>query len=253
MVLLHSGQLTFMAFEFHALVVEDDHDIAQLVALQMNAIRGSSHHVDHLYQATTYLQNEHVDIVILDLSLPDGDGLDFCRQFRLTNPTTPILMLTARCDEIDRVLGLELGADDYLSKPFGLAELKARIKALLRRSNAQNNIVQTPVLIELKGLTIDIPKHQVILRNEELSLTSTEFDLLKLFALHPNRVFSRLELLEKIWGTSHDGYEHTVNSHLNRLRKKIEVSPHDPQILETIWGVGYKLNPDKITLTTHDK
>lgn len=227
--------------DFHALIVEDDLDIAQLVALQIDNLQGGSHHVTRLSQANTYLQNQPVDLIILDLSLPDGDGLDFCKQFRQENETTPILMLTARSDEIDRVLGLELGADDYLSKPFGIAELKARIKALIRRSIRHTNAMPSKS-IDIGLLKINPKNHQAWLGETLLNLTAKEFDLLIWFASHPNQVFSRMDLLENIWGISHDGYEHTVNSHLNRLRKKVEINPAAPEILETIWGVGYKLN-----------
>ncbi|MDA3806579.1 MAG: response regulator transcription factor [Thiomicrorhabdus sp.] len=235
-----------MSEKFHALIIEDDPDIARLVAIQIESLRGSSHHVSYLDKAQRYCQSNSVAILILDLSLPDGDGLDFCRKFRQTNTTTPILMLTARSDEIDRVLGLELGADDYLSKPFGLAELKARIKALLRRSQIQKHPVMNNELIQVGGLTIDSTKHQSHLHNICLTLTSKEFELLKHFATYPNQVFSRMDLLEKVWGIDHDGYEHTVNSHLNRLRKKLETNPANPKILETVWGVGYKLNSEQL-------
>ncbi len=235
-----------MSEKFHALIIEDDPDIARLVAIQVESLQGSSHHVSYLDKAQRYCQSNSVAILILDLSLPDGDGLDFCRKFRQTNTTTPILMLTARSDEIDRVLGLELGADDYLSKPFGLAELKARIKALLRRSQVQKHPTKNSELIQVGGLTINSIKHQSHLHNISLTLTSKEFELLKLFATYPNQVFSRMDLLEKVWGIDHDGYEHTVNSHLNRLRKKLENDPANPKILETVWGVGYKLNSEQL-------
>ncbi|WP_019557292.1 response regulator transcription factor [Thiomicrorhabdus arctica] len=235
-----------MPEKFHALIIEDDPDIARLVAIQIDSLQGSSHHVGYLDKAQRYCQLNSVSILILDLSLPDGDGLDFCRMFRQTNTTTPILMLTARSDEIDRVLGLELGADDYLGKPFGLAELKARIKALLRRSQIQKHPTKKNELIQVEGLTINSIKHQAHLHTINLTLTSKEFELLKLFATYPNQVFSRMDLLEKVWGIDHDGYEHTVNSHLNRLRKKLETDPAHPKILETVWGVGYKLNSEQL-------
>jgi len=237
---------------FHTLIIEDDQDIAELVALQIHPLNGTSSHVDRLHKAYQYIQNNTVDLIILDLSLPDGDGLDFCRQFRMENAITPILMLTARSDEIDRVLGLELGADDYLSKPFGLAELKARIKALLRRYQVNTSLPNSTKTIEIGSLIINLSQHQTFLHQQELNLTAKEFDLLKLFASHPGQVFSRMDLLEEVWGLHHDGYEHTVNSHLNRLRKKLEADPSNPKILETVWGVGYRLNSDSLETREHD-
>lgn len=234
-----------MSPDFHALIVEDDPDIARLVALQVDSLQGSHHHVFQLGEAQVYCEQHPIHLLILDLSLPDGDGLAFCRRFREQDETTPILMLTARSDEVDRVLGLELGADDYLSKPFGLAELKARIKALIRRANHIHS-QSSPTTVSLGQLKIDPKKHQAWLFQQELRLTAKEFELLHFLARHPGEVFSRLDLLEQVWGIEHDGYEHTVNSHLNRLRNKVEADPANPCLLETVWGVGYKLNADAL-------
>jgi DNA-binding response OmpR family regulator len=236
---------------FHTLIVEDDPDIARLVALQVDSLQGSHHHVSQLGQAQAYCEQHPIHLLILDLSLPDGDGLAFCRRFRERDETTPILMLTARSDEVDRVLGLELGADDYLSKPFGLAELKARIKALIRRAS-HIHAQPSPTTVSLGQLNIDPKKHQAWLFQKELHLTAKEFELLHFLARHPGEVFSRLDLLEQVWGIEHDGYEHTVNSHLNRLRNKVEADPANPRLLETVWGVGYKLNADALQATSSE-
>ncbi|MEA1988235.1 MAG: response regulator transcription factor [Pseudomonadota bacterium] len=239
-----------MNHSFNALIIEDDYDIANLVAIQIKSLQGTSHHVTNLSDAALYSQKQSVDIYILDLTLPDGDGLDFCKTIRLTDFATPILMLTARSNEVDRVLGLELGADDYLSKPFGLAELKARIKAILRRTHQSKNKREVTQGYEIGSLKIMLKSHQAWLNNQALTLTVKEFDLLSLFAQYPNQVFSRMDLLEHVWGIEHDGYEHTVNSHMNRLRKKIESNPENPLILETVWGVGYKLNSKSLLETS---
>ncbi len=235
-----------MTSTFHCLIIEDDPDIAHLVALQIATLNGSSTHFDKLSDANDYLDTHQVDLIVLDLSLPDGDGLDYCRKIRSAHEQVPVLIISARSDEIDRVLGLELGADDYLNKPFGLAELKARIKALLRRYQLNTTLKPNESEIRVGKLNINIVQHQVFLDKTPLNLTSKEFDLLTLFARHPNRVFSRLDLLEQVWELHHDGYEHTVNSHLNRLRKKLESDPANPKILETVWGVGYRLNPEAL-------
>jgi len=235
-----------MQGSFHALILEDDTDIAQLIALQVKSLDGSSYLATDIQSATTYSTSHPKDLFILDLSLPDGDGLTFCKAIREQDQTTPILIISARSNEMDRVMGLELGADDYLSKPFGLAELKARIKALLRRSQTAETLKTTQETITLGNLTITPKKHRVCLNNKVITLTVKEFELLTLFALNPNQVFSRNDLLNTIWGMDYIGYEHTVNSHLNRLRKKIEVDANAPKILETIWGIGYKLNSQSL-------
>ncbi|BBN58436.1 response regulator transcription factor [Hydrogenovibrio marinus] len=225
---------------FKALIVEDDADIANLVRLQVGSLKGQATILDRLEQAKSYVESNVIDLLILDLSLPDGDGLEFCRYFRRQNHITPILMLTARSDEQDKVAGLELGADDYLSKPFGLEELKARIKALMRRSRTHNTL---DTIVQVGCLKLDLQSHQAWLKDTLLELTTKEFDLLKLFAVSPNQVFTRHDLLAQIWGSDYFGFEHTISSHINRLRKKIEKNPAKPKILETVWGVGYRLNP----------
>jgi DNA-binding response OmpR family regulator len=159
-----------------------------------------------------------------------------------------ILMLTAKSTELDRVVGLEMGADDYLTKPFSVPELMARIKALFRRIDAlkesSNNITEQES-IERDGIAIDVNKRSVKVDGELVDLTAREFDLLLFFARHPGRVFSRIQLLDKVWGYNHDGYEHTVNSHINRLRSKIEKDPSEPEYVLTVWGVGYKFRDQR--------
>ncbi|MES9938471.1 MAG: response regulator transcription factor, partial [Sedimenticola sp.] len=152
-------------------------------------------------------------------------------------------MLTAKSSELDRVLGLEMGADDYLTKPFSIPELIARIKALFRRVEAlqQTPAVQdSPAPLQRGGLVIDTDKRKVVVEGREIDLTAREFDLLLHFASHPGQVFNRLQLLDQVWGYNHDGYEHTVNSHINRLRAKVEKDPSNPDYILTVWGVGYK-------------
>jgi len=184
------------------------------------------------------------DLVILDVMLPGLDGLEICRRLR-GQPRYPlILMLTSRSSELDRVLGLEVGADDYLTKPFSIRELLARVKALFRRVEA----LGTPSpfcppgqrIIRADALVIDTEKRLVTLGPQTISLTAKEFDLLLLFACHPGRVYTRAELLDLVWSVGYEGYEHTVNSHINRLRAKIEPDPAHPAHLLTVWGVGYK-------------
>jgi DNA-binding response OmpR family regulator len=181
-------------------------------------------------------------LIILDLMIPGLDGLEICRRLRGLPNYTPILMLTAKSSELDRVLGLEMGADDYMTKPFSVRELLARVKALFRRLEALSapSPADTPPSVQSGDLFLDLEKRKVTLKKKLVDLTAKEFDLLLQFARHPGRVYTRMQLLDLVWGYGHDGYEHTVNSHINRLRAKIEEDPAHPRYILTVWGVGYK-------------
>ena len=182
------------------------------------------------------------DVVVLDLMLPKMDGLAVCKELRQKNPQMPILMLTAKDDVVDKVLGLEMGADDYITKPFSLRELEARIKSVLRRARAMaasgDGQDETPIVFG--HLRIDPLRREVTISERQVELTPKEFDLLRLFAANPGRVFPRKYLLEKIWDYSYEGYDRTIDSHINRLRSKIEENPDNPQLVLTVWGIGYK-------------
>ena len=229
------------------LVIEDDADIARLLEMHLRDIAFEvvlSNDGDAGLRAAT--QGSY-DLIILDLMLPGVDGLEICRRLRSGAINTPILMLTAKSSELDRVLGLELGADDYLTKPFSLIELQARVKAIFRRIElAQGTHAQADVQrIAIHDLVIEPASRSVQVAGRTVDLTATEFDLLMHFATHPGRVYSRAQLLDMVWGYGHDGYEHTVNSHINRLRKKIEKDPAKADYIQTVWGVGYKfIAPD---------
>src|SRR5471030_1250253 len=181
------------------------------------------------------------DALILDLMLPGVDGLEICRQARAMPTYTPIIITSARSSEVHRILGLELGADDYLVKPFSVLELVARVKALLRRADAMaRNQRNESGALELNGVRLDPLTRQAQVEGRPLDLTPREFDLLYFFVKHPEKVFSRLDLLNQVWGYQHDGYEHTVNTHINRLRAKIEADPAQPVRILTVWGKGYR-------------
>lgn len=223
------------------LVVEDESDLANLICLHLQDFRAEITLVDRGDLALQKASNELWDLMILDLRLPGMDGLDVCRELRSRGKDFPIIMLTARTTELDRVLGLELGADDYLTKPFSSLELVARVKALLRRSEHNiNKTVDNINQIKISHLRIDSLQRSVFSHEVSIELTAREFDLLWFFATNQGRVFRRSELLDSVWGYGHEGYEHTVNSHINRLRSKIEANPAAPQLLHTVWGVGYK-------------
>ena len=226
------------------LVIEDDRDIAQLVQLHL---RDLGCEVTLAHDGTAGFEqasSKPYDLIILDLMLPGIDGLDLCRRFRAKPMNAPILMLTAKSSELDRVLGLEVGADDYLTKPFSIRELLARVKALFRRAEAfaTNASPGTQTTIRAGALVIDLDKRKVTLAGKLTDLTAKEFDLLLQFAQHPGRVYTRAQLLDLVWGYAHEGYEHTVNSHINRLRSKIERDPARPDFVRTVWGVGYKFS-----------
>ncbi|MBK6865172.1 MAG: response regulator transcription factor [Ideonella sp.] len=224
------------------LLAEDQADIRDLIALNL---RNAGYAVTAVGDGAAALARQieaPADLLILDLMMPGLDGLEVCKALRARQHSAPILMLTARSTELDRVLGLELGADDYLTKPFSLAELMARVKALLRRAELLRQAQGAAEALVRRGeLEINIPKRQVRLRGALLDCTAREFDLLLHFAQHPGHVFSRSQLLSAVWGYSHDGYEHTVTTHINRLRAKIEADPMRPEWILTVRGAGYKL------------
>jgi DNA-binding response OmpR family regulator len=231
------------------LIAEDQTDIRDLLVMNL---RSAGYEVTAVADGLAALASQTAqarDLLILDLMMPGMDGLEVCKALRARGCTTPILMLTAKSTELDRVLGLELGADDYLTKPFSLAELLARVKALLRRADllrdaqaqAQAQAQAAPRVLRNGDLEIQPTKRQVIYRGELLDFTALEFDLLLHFAQHPGHVFSRGQLLNAVWGYTHDGYEHTVTTHINRLRAKLEADPMRPQLILTVRGAGYKM------------
>lgn len=225
------------------LLVEDEQDIADLIKVDLEELALKVEHSLTGERALTLALVNHYDVIILDVMLPGISGLDVCRQVREQKPEQAILMVTSRGSEIDRVLGLELGADDYMTKPFSVRELQARVKSLLRRAHLLRNAQQTPVpekCLTIGNLQIDHLSHRTTLAGKELELTSTEYDLLLYLASHPEQVFSRSQLLSSVWGYHHSGYEHTVNSHINRLRNKVEKDATHPSIIQTVWGVGYR-------------
>ncbi|MCO8166118.1 response regulator transcription factor [Pseudomonas sp. LJDD11] len=223
------------------LVVEDDEHIAELICLHLRDERFEVVHSADGEQGLRLLEQGGWDALILDLMLPGVDGLEICRRARAMTRYTPIIITSARSSEMHRILGLELGADDYLAKPFSMMELVARVKALLRRVEAlANNLRLDSGGLEIAGLRIDPITREATLDARSLDLTPREFDLLYFFARQPGKVFSRMELLDAVWGYSHDGYEHTVNTHINRLRAKIEADPASPARILTVWGRGYK-------------
>ncbi|HEV2478870.1 MAG TPA: response regulator transcription factor [Puia sp.] len=240
------------------LLVEDDPEITNLLSLHFQAPAFGLVACDRGARALERLAQEAFDLIILDIMLPDSNGFELCRRVRAVDGKTPILMLSALGEELDKVRALELGADDYLTKPFGVAELMARVRALLRRvgspapeairglassgagAEAGADLRGEGGKVVFRELTVDKEKKKVTMRGRRLELTPKEFDLLWLLATHPGKTFSRHELLEIIWGFAFEEYEHTVTSHINRLRIKIEPNLNKPEYILTTWGAGYR-------------
>ena len=225
-----------------ALIVEDDPQIAELIAIHIKDMNFDPTVIHDGYEAYKHVMDHKYDLILLDLMLPKVDGLELCRQIRGAG-NTPIIMITAKSEEIDKVLGLESGADDYITKPFSVRELQARIKSVMRRSSisATSELNKGDVL-DFNDLKIDINKRTVVKLGERVDLTPKEFDLLSLLASNPGKSFNRPQLLNKVWGYDFEGFEHTVNSHINRLRVKIEDDMTKPKYIMTTWGYGYRFN-----------
>src|SRR5262245_12421756 len=224
------------------LIVEDDETIAELLRLHLHDEGYTVEHAADGEAGMAMVERGRFDALVLDLMLPGIDGLEICRRARSMARYTPIIITSARSSEVHRILGLEVGADDYLAKPFSVLELIARVRALLRRADAMaRNAKLDSGSLAFGDLQIDPLAREVQLRGSAIELTPREFDLLYFFARHPGKVYSRLDLLNQVWGYRHDGYEHTVNTHINRLRTKIETDPAHPTWIVTVWGRGYKL------------
>ena len=236
----------------HLLLVEDDDAIADVLRLHLEQAGYRLHREADGALAMAAIDRQRWDLVLLDLMLPGADGWDVCRHLRARHADVPVIMLSARSAEAHRVLGLELGADDYLAKPFSMLELVARVRALLRRMDTLRATPPAKAQLCFGPWRLDTVRRELRRSGEPgqadapvtpVTLTLREFDLLHFLARHPGQAFSRGELLQRVWGAGFDGYEHTVNSHINRLRSKIELDPREPRCIVTVWGVGYRFDP----------
>ncbi|MBM7867547.1 response regulator [Heliobacterium gestii] len=228
------------------LVVEDDQHILELVRFNLEKEGHAVQAAVDGEAALAYLQEELPDLIILDLMLPRLDGLELCRRVRSRNHSShlPILMLTAKGEEVDKVIGLEMGADDYMTKPFSPRELVARIKALLRRTSRGDGRTGGPM--QVGELTIDADRYEIRVGGVKQDLTPKEFELLRWLASHPGKVFTREFLLERIWGYDFFGDSRTVDVHIRHLRQKVEKDPGNPRYIETVRGVGYKFRDPEV-------
>jgi two-component system alkaline phosphatase synthesis response regulator PhoP len=224
------------------LVVDDDHDIVRLVRAYLEK---AGYQVLTAYDGKTAVQilrHDRPALVVLDLMLPDQDGWDITRQVR-SDPAladTPIIMLTARIDDTDKIIGLELGADDYVTKPFNPREVVARVRSVLRRSRGNSAVKQARVL-QLDDLLMDLDRHEVMVKGQPVELTTTEFNLLRALLENPGYAFTRSELIEQALGYEYEGSERTLDSHMRNLRRKIEPKPGEKTYIQTVYGVGYRL------------
>lgn len=232
------------------LLIEDDLHIKELLEIHLKDLECELTMAMDGKTGYTLAMQDPFDLIVLDVMLPHKDGMEICRDLRAHQVQTPILMLTARSEEIDKIMGLENGADDYLTKPFSVREFIARVKAIFRRVEMSKDTEDENKIIEIGELRIEKGKRKVINKNERIELTPKEFDLLYLLASNPGKSYTRDRLLNVIWGYEFEGYEHTVNSHINRLRSKIEPDLSNPTYILTSWGVGYRFN-DEITITEH--
>ncbi|MDO9096102.1 MAG: response regulator transcription factor [Rubrivivax sp.] len=230
----------------HLLLVEDDDAIAVALRLHLEGAGYRLHREADGRQAMAAIDRQRFDLVLLDLMLPGADGWEVCRHLRARHADTPVIMLSARSAEAHRVLGLELGADDYVAKPFSMLELVARIRALLRRVEQLRSTTASRQEFAFGPFKLDTVRRELLCADAPVPLTLREFDLLHFLLKHPGRPFSRTELLQRVWGDGFDGYEHTVNSHINRLRSRIEDNPREPRRVVTVWGVGYRFDPEPL-------
>lgn len=227
------------------LIIEDDPDIAELVSIHMIDTGFETEKVHDGKEGLIRAMEDNYELIILDLKLPGMDGLEICRKLRMEKINTPIIMLTSKSEEIDRVLGLEIGADDYLTKPFSIRELVARVKTVLRRGKRESDPDRGPdKILQRDNFYLDVTKRIVKSYNQQVELSPKEFDMLVLMASNPGKTYSRLDLLNQVWGVDFEGFEHTVNSHINRLRSKIEKNMNEPEFILTTWGVGYKFKDE---------
>lgn len=218
------------------LVVDDEPKIVRLARDYLERSNFRVHPAEDGITALAAARQEKPDLVVLDLNLPGLDGLDVCRALRRES-SVPIIMLTARAEEMDRLIGLELGADDYIVKPFSPRELVARVRAVLRRTQGD---VQSPELVRVGDLEIDLNGHRANLREETIKLTRIEFTLLAILAQHPGQTFSRAQLIDRLHGTAEGGYDRSIDAHIKNLRRKLEEDPADPRYILTVYGIGYQ-------------
>lgn len=223
------------------LIIEDEPNIRELVSYNLKAGGFLALEAEDGISGMEMAESQKPDLILLDIMLPGKDGYEICKELRSAGNKTPIIMMTAKTDEVDKVLGLEFGADDYISKPFGVRELMARIKAVLRRFEGNNGEEPAGEILTVEEMAIDIGRHEVTVEGRKIELTMKEFELLTFLARNRGRAFSRDELLDKVWGINYLGESRTVDVHIRHLRKKMSLHEDEDKYIETIRGKGYKM------------
>ena len=234
----------------HILLVEDDPELSNLVSSRLAGLGYEVRAVTTGRDALDAVADRLPDLVLLDIMIPEIDGLEVCRKLRADHPLLYVIMLTARAQEIDRVVGLEVGADDYVTKPFSLDELVARVRSALRRvrlteEQSASSEEEDLGVMDFDALRLDPMRREVSVHGAQVHLTVREFDLLHFLARNPGRPFTRMQLLDRVWDIQYEGYDRTVDSHVQRLRAKIEEDPGNPRFIRTVWGVGYKFQEEE--------
>lgn len=222
------------------LIVEDDLSVSEMIK---DYLEKEGYEVTAAFEGEEGMQkfqNDAFDLIILDIMMPKLNGIEVMKQIR-RDSSVPILIVSAKDTDVEKVLGLELGADDYIAKPFAMIELSARVKSALRRATSYSEAKKEVNVIHYKALTVDINNYSVQKNGKEIKLTSKEFDILKLFLKHPNNVFTKAKIYTTVWNNDYFGDENVINVHIRRLREKIEDNPAEPDYIRTIWGIGYKL------------
>jgi len=227
------------------IIIEDEQNIGELLQLHLRDMECDAIHFTHGKKGFDHALRNAFDLMILDVNLPGMNGLAICSELRSAGIKSPILMLTARTEEMDKINGLDCGADDYITKPFSIREFLARVKAIFRRVEIDREEIKAQHrMLSYRRMQIDVEKRRVAIDGKGVDLTPKEFELLYMLATNPGVTFSRKDLLNRVWTQDYEGYEHTVNSHINRLRNKIEKDPDNPEYVLTTWGVGYKFNDE---------
>lgn len=222
------------------LVVDDEHNLREMISSYLQNEGFETLEAANGNSAVQTIKNDQIDIVLLDIMMPEMDGYEALKEIRFIQKKLPVIMLTAKTDEIDKIVGLEMGADDYITKPFSLRELSARMKAVLRRATNDDEDVDKDEILEHGEIMINLSTYEVFVSRKRINLTPTEFKILVTLAQKPGRVYSRLQLLNVAFGETYANYERSIDTHVSNLRRKVENDPHNPKYIHTMYGIGYR-------------
>ena len=227
------------------LVVDDEHNLREMIASYLQNEGYETLEAENGNSAVQTIKNDQIDIVLLDIMMPEMDGYEALKEIRAIQRKLPVIMLTAKTDEIDKIVGLEMGADDYITKPFSLRELSARIKAVLRRATNEDSDIDEDEILEYGEIMINLSTYEVFVSGKRINLTPTEFKILAMLAQKPGRVYSRLQLMNAAFGETYANYERSIDTHVSNLRRKVENDPHNPTYIHTMYGIGYRFGGER--------